>query len=625
MMSDEGSKELMMGNEAVARGAIEAGAAIAIGYPGTPSSEVIATLISISDDIGMRAEWAVNEKVAFDIAAGISMAGTRCLVTMKSAGLNVASDSIMSVAYGDVDGGLVIYVADDPGAHAGMEEQDSRVFTGMVLLPMIDVSDPQDAKDAIVKAFDLSEEFKIPVFVRSTSSVAHMRAVVQLGQRREMVLKAELTRDIRKYTRASPVWCQEQHALLNERIEEMRTVVDGSELNTSHVPEGSRFGVVASGISWTYLKEVITRHSLIGIATFKVGTVNPLPENSLKAFVGGLERVLILEELEPFIEKEVKALMFDSGKEVIIMGKGTGSLRRVGDYNYDLVEEAVGELLGESLAGTGAPSQATVESARRLAPRRPLPFCPGCPHRGTYTAMSRAFKELGYKKDEVVVTGDIGCTILGMHPPFDMCWNEVSMGASIALAIGYKYAGYDKPVVATIGDSTFFHAGIPPAINAVWKDTDIVIAVLDNRITAMTGHQLSPSSDYTTAGEASGTISIEAILEAAGINNVDVVDPYDLDATKQAFVDALNAKGPTAVVLRRTCSLVARRLRMIAGPSRVDPDKCTSCLLCLRTVSCPAMSTGENGKVEIDPSTCNGCAICVQICPFDAITPGGES
>jgi indolepyruvate ferredoxin oxidoreductase alpha subunit len=382
---------------------------------------------------------------------------------------------------------------------------------------------------------------------------------------------------------------------------------------------------VASGISWTYLREVIARHNLTGIATFKVGTVNPLPENGLKAFVGGLERVLILEELEPFIEKEVKVLMFDSGKKVIIMGKGTGNLGRIGDYNYDLVEEAVGELLGESLAGTGAPSQAIVEAARRLAPQRPLPFCPGCPHRGTYTAMSRAFKELGYKKDEVVVTGDIGCTILGMHPPFDMCWNEVSMGASIALAIGYKYAGYDKPVVATIGDSTFFHAGIPPAINAVWKDTDIVIAVLDNRITAMTGHQLSPSSDYTTTGEASGTISIEAILEAAGVRSVTVVDPYDLDATKQAFVDALKAKGPTAVVLRRTCSLVARRLRMIAGPSRVDLEKCTSCLLCLRTISCPAMSTGGDGKVEIDHSTCNGCAICVQICPFDAITPGGEN
>jgi indolepyruvate ferredoxin oxidoreductase alpha subunit len=198
------------------------------------------------------------------------------------------------------------------------------------------------------------------------------------------------------------------------------------------------------------------------------------------------------------------------------------------------------------------------------------------------------------------------------------------MGASIALAIGYKYAGYDKPVVATIGDSTFFHAGIPPAINAVWRDVDIVIAVLDNRITAMTGHQLSPSSDYTTAGETTDTVSIEAILEAAGVRSVAVVDPYDLDATKQAFVNALKAKGPTAIVLRRTCSLVARRLRMTAGPSKVDPEKCTSCLLCLRTLSCPAMSVGGDCKVEIDLSTCNGCTICVQVCPFDAITPGGE-
>jgi indolepyruvate ferredoxin oxidoreductase alpha subunit len=623
MIGEEGSVSLLMGNEAVARGAIEAGVHIAIGYPGTPSSEVIPSLVPLAEAVGMRVEWAVNEKVAFDIATGASFAGSRCLVTMKSAGVNVASDSIMSVAYGDVNGGLVIYVADDPGAHAGMEETDSRLYSAISLLPMIDVTDPQDAKDAIVVAFGYSEEYRIPVFVRSTSSVAHMRGNVTLGPVEELEREPGMERDIRRFTRASPVWCQEQHALLNDRVERMRRVLEASAFNVMNVPGEAKVGVIASGNAVNYLKEVQANHGLTDLATLRVGTPNPLPEGLIRDLIERVEALLVLEELEPHVELRVRALAADHDRHVTIHGKHDGTLSKVGEFNYDIVEAAVGRLLGRSLGGRSPGMEEAMAKASELAPRRPLPFCPGCPHRGTYTAMKQALTELGYGKDEAIITGDIGCTILGMHPPFDMCWNEVSMGASIGLAIGIKYAGIDRPVIAAIGDSTFFHAGVPPMVNASMNEADIVIAVLDNRITAMTGHQPSPTSGYGATGDPRKEIQIEEILRASGIRSVQVVDPYDLEESKQAFIEAIKTKGPTAVVLSRTCSLVARRMRTTDPPSSVDPEKCTGCLLCVRTLSCPAMKIETDGKMSIDESACTGCKICLQVCPFDAIKAGG--
>jgi len=624
MIGSEGSVSLLMGNEAIARGAMEAGVGVVIGYPGTPSSEVISTLMPVAEELGIRVEWAVNEKVAFDIALGAALAGTRSLVTMKSAGLNVASDSIMSAAYGDVNGGLVVYVADDPGAHAGMEEQDSRFFTKIAMLPMIDTSDPQDAKDAIVAAFDYSEEFKTPIFVRSTSLVAHMRGGVRFGPVQKIRKPSEFKRDIRRFTRASPIWCMEQHALLNAKIDKLRPIFERSKFNELHVPDkNSRIGVIASGVSWNYLKEFIARHNIKGLVTLRIGTANPLPERKIRDLIGKVDEILVLEELEPYIELHVKAMIAEEDKHVLLHGKKEGTLPKVGEYSYDLVESALSKVLGiESAEGPPELDEAT-EEAMKLAPRRPLPFCPGCPHRATYTAIRQALRESGFGEDEVIITGDIGCTILGMHPPFNMCWTEVSMGASIGLACGFKYAGIEKPVIATIGDSTFFHAGIPPTINTAWKKTDIILAVLDNRITAMTGHQPSPSSWFTETGEKEEPIRIESIIEAAGIKNVRVVDPYDLQQAKFAFLEALKAKGPSAIVLRRVCSLVARRMNLINNPSFVDPEKCTGCLHCVRTLSCPAMGINADGKITIDSATCTGCGVCAQICPVVAIITGG--
>ena len=615
-----------MGNEAIARGALEADVGLAVGYPGTPSSEVIQTLARVADQIAVRAEWAVNEKVAVDIATGYSYAGFRALATMKNAGLNVASDTLISVAYSDVRGGLVVYVADDPGAHAGMEEQDNRWFTRLSLLPMIDVSDPQEAKDAVVLAFDLSEEHGVPLLVRSTTRVAHMTGVVELGAIKKVGRKPDFKRDVRRYTRASPMWCREQHRRLNEKLEALSHRVDELEVNRLHIPDGgAERGVVASGISWSYLRETLDRYGLWSeIATLKVGTINPLPRVLIERLMEEVEELLVLEELEPYLELHLKALASEIDVRPKIHGKMDGWLPRVGEYTPEGVEEAVGRLLGYRLREE---REGHLEEARRralkLAPRRPLPLCPGCPHRGTYTAMRMALRELSYGDGDFIVTGDIGCTILGMHPPFNLCWTEVSMGASIGLGIGLRYAGVDKPIIAAIGDSTLFHAGLPPALNAAWYGSRVVIAVLDNRVTAMTGHQPSPTSGYTATGGEARPIEADGVLRALGIEHIWVADPYNLEEAKEAFKEALGCGEPSAVVLKRVCALVARRLGLPPQPHRVDGERCTGCLLCLRTLACPALSLSPEGKAEIDVETCTGCGLCAQICPTGAIE-GGE-
>ncbi len=607
---------LLMGNEAVARGALEAGVKFAVGYPGTPSTEVIETLIQGAGESGVRAEWAVNEKVAFDIATGVSFGGSRCLVTMKSAGLNVASDSIMSVAYGDVVGGLVIYVADDPGAHAGMEEQDSRLFTSACPLPMLDASDPQSGKDMIVSAFDLSERHKIPVLVRSTSRVAHGKAPVGLGEIKKVESKLHLRKDISRFTRASPLWVKNQHRVLNERIEEVRGEFESSPFNRFELMSDSRLGVIAVGATWGYLEDVLASGDY-RVSTLKIGTVNPLPSRMIRRMLNHVDSLLVLEELEPFVELQVKAMVADIGGGVRVIGKLDDALPRIGEYDNELVQGAMDSLTNKTPTESDPSLDSARKEARALAPPRSLPFCAGCPHRGTYTALTNALRELGFKKEEVIVTGDIGCTILGMYPPWNSCWTEVSMGASIGNAIGLKYAGVKTPVIATIGDSTFFHAGIPPAINAGWRETPLVIAVLDNQITGMTGHQPSPAS--LSSGQPS--VKIEDMLRASGIEEVAVVDPYDLRASTDAFKDAILRDVPSAVILRRVCSLVAGRQRSLSLPRRVDVEKCSGCLVCIRTLSCPAMNV-EGGKMVIDEASCAGCGLCSQVCPVHAIGEG---
>jgi indolepyruvate ferredoxin oxidoreductase alpha subunit len=615
-MDEKNSLHLLMGNEAVARGAIEAGVKFALGYPGTPSTEVLEALSAQSKQSGMKVEWAVNEKVAFDIATGVSYGGKRCLVTMKSAGLNVALDSIVSVAYSGVVGGLVIYAVDDPGAHAGMEEQDSRLFTEVTGLPMIDVTSPQSSKEAIVKAFDLSERYGTPIFVRSTSRIAHGKAPVKYDPIHEAEDRPRLTKDISKFTRASPSWVKNQHRDLNERVNSMLVESEASQFNLLTLKSEARAGIIASGASYGYLQDVIEGYNP-DVSTLLLGFVSPLPVGLIKRLIEKVDRVLVLEELEPYIETRVKALAHTIGSVTEIMGKSSGFLSRIGEYDYQIVESAVDQLLNRQPKGKDVLMDQKRLEASKLAPTRSLPFCAGCPHRGTYTALTQAARDLGFGKGEVLVMGDIGCTILGMYPPWESCWTEVCMGASIGNAIGFRYAGVKQPIIAAIGDSTFYHAGLPPAVNASWRETPILIAVLDNSITAMTGHQPSPSTGYNEENEETRSIQAEDLLTAIGVTNVQVVDPYNLQETRDTFKRALTNDVTSAIVLRRPCSLVARRRGIVSKPYAVSDD-CTGCLTCITTLSCPAMTISK-GLAEIDQTQCTGCGLCEQVCPVNAI------
>jgi indolepyruvate ferredoxin oxidoreductase alpha subunit len=620
VIGEEGTTKLLLGNEAIARGAIEAGAHLVTGYPGTPSTEVIETLAAVAKETGMKVQWAVNEKVAVEVATGVAWTGLRAMATMKNAGLNVASDSVLSIAYSGTEGGLIFYVADDPATHAGMAEQDDRLFAKFAALPMLEPSDPQEAKEMVVAAFEISEKNKVPVMLRSTTNTAHMFGNVVFGPVKKLNRTPTYSRDIRRYTKAGPAWCMEQHASLIEKTK--KAGKDADEFNRLELTD-SKVGVITAGAPWNLLKEAMIRHGL-NVSTLKIGVINPLPEEKIRKLLERVDSVLILEELEPLIEDYVLRILGEMGKKLKVYGKIDGTTSPVGEFDQAIVERALGKVLGKNLTPAVDPErQKLIEKAKSLSLRRPITFCAGCPHMGTYLSMLRAMRKLKYSREDVIITGDIGCTILGMNPPFDACWTEVAMGASIGLGNGFERSGIKKPVIAAIGDSTFYHAGIPALIDAVWNQTKIVVAVMDNSIVAMTGHQPTPGSGYTTTGEAAKAVKAEEIARGCGVEHVVVVDPYDVEKATEAFVEALQYNGPSVIVLRRLCAITAIRRKAIGKPLVIDEEKCTGCMTCVKTLSCSAL-VPVGKKVRINPDVCIGCRICAAVCPVKAIGEGSQ-
>ncbi|MGQ9788232.1 MAG: indolepyruvate ferredoxin oxidoreductase subunit alpha [Candidatus Hadarchaeaceae archaeon] len=620
VIGEEGTIKLLLGNEAIARGAIEAGVHLVTGYPGTPSTEVIETLAAVAKEIDMRVQWAVNEKVAFEVASGVAWTGLRAMATMKNAGLNVASDSVLSIAYSGTEGGLILYVADDPATHAGMAEQDDRLFAKFAALPMLEPSDPQESKDMVIEAFEISEKNKVPVMLRSTTNTAHMFGNVVFGPVKKLDRVPDYSRDIRRYTKAGPAWCMEQHATLLEKMKNAGR--DADKFNLLELTD-SKMGVITAGAPWNLLKEATIRHDL-KISTLKIGVINPLPEEKIRKLIESVDSILILEELEPLIEDHVLKILGEMGKRVKVHGKIDGTTSPVGEFNQAIVESALSKLLGKNLTSPVDPEkQKLIERAKSISIRRPITFCAGCPHMGTYISILRAMRKLKYKREDVIITGDIGCTILGMNPPFDACWTEVAMGASIGLGNGFERSGIKKPVIAAIGDSTFYHAGIPALIDAVWNQTKIVVAIMDNSIVAMTGHQPTPGSGFTATGGSAKIVKVEEIARGCGVEHVVVVDPYDVEKTTEAFVEALKYNGPSVIVLRRLCAIIAIRRKAIGKPLVIDLEKCTGCMTCVKTLSCSALVPIE-GKVKINPDVCIGCHICAAICPVKAITEGPD-
>ncbi len=581
-----GSRMLLSGNEAVARGAVEAGVLVAVGYPGTPSTEI---LESIADRPDIDVRWSPNEKVALDVALGASLGGARALVTMKHVGLNVAADTLMTSAYTGVGAGLVIVSADDPGMHSSQNEQDNRAYARMAGVPLLEPSDSSEAKEYTAIAFAISEEFDTPVMVRTTTRVSHNRGIVELGPRVDRPATG-FVRDPAKYVMI-PGHARARRPLLLERLERLTDYVEASPL-TLESGDGVGFGVVTSGIAHHYVREILPDAPIL-----KLGMSYPLPMNRIRTFSESVDRLFVVEELDPHVEDGILA----AGIAV----EGRAFFSQIGELSPDAVRG------GFATAGI-LPAQPAVEPAPPTVARPPV-LCPGCSHAPPFLVLKR----LG-----AVVTGDIGCYTLAALEPLAAMDTCVAMGSSIGMAVGMVASGgAEGPVVATIGDSTFLHGGIPGLADAVYSQANITVLILDNGTVAMTGGQEHPGTGVTLQGSDTTPVDLVALCEALGVRDIRVIDPYDLAATYNAIEGAIAHVGPSVVITNRPCVEAPTKIR--DRPFQVNSEACTACQACM-TLGCPSIVWSEETyegrrKVVIDPVTCTGCTVCVQLCPPLAI------
>lgn len=612
---------MVSGNEAIAYGALHAGVKLVSGYPGTPSSEVIGCLMNMELE-GTHVEWSVNEKVAVETAAAAGWAGHRALCTMKMSGLNVAYDALIGFAYSGTTGGLVIYVTDDPGATTGMCEQDSRGFALMSDMVMLEPDSVKQSYEMIQTAFEISESIGSPVFVRSVTNVAQAHAPLEIEKRAMPSSKTVLIRDIQRFTKAGSVIATNQHKRLIASLEKASAIIEQKGLNILKLGEKDGLGIVSVGSLNKIAEEAVELANENGccfepgsISTLRLACTIPYAHSEMDRIIGHCSAVIVLEELEPYVEREIIVRAFRANKNIRVIGKLDGTYPRSGEYNAAVA--AVGLFAYSNVPVpehfvTGDPLPAQKCAAR------PITCCAGCPHRGTYLSIKQAIKEEGFKPEDVLVTGDVGCTILGMNPPFHILWTETAMGSSIPTAAGYKLSGLETPVIATIGDSTFFHAGIPPLINAVQHEVDMTVIIMDNGWTAMTGMQVNPGTEQANEGKQHRRIDIYNVLEGLDIENIYVTDPYDTGGMTKTLREALNQKGVKVVLARRECAIQAARRGARHSYAAINKDLCTKCKRCISMTGCPAIAVAD-GMVTIDRELCNGCSICFNACPFKAI------
>lgn len=586
-------KVIMSGNEAMARGAYESGCHIASAYAGTPSTEILENLVNYE---GVYSEWAPNEKVAFEVAAGASIGGARALTTMKHVGLNVAADPLFTMAYEGVNGGFVVVTADDPGMHSSQNEQDNRFYAPHAKVAMIEPSDSQECLDYMKEAYEISEQFDTLILFRVTTRICHSKTALVLGEKKSVAVRP-YAKNPKKYI-MTPANSRSKHYEVEERLEALRKFSNNTPLNRLEMGD-TKIGIITSGISYQYAREVLGDSA----SYLKIGMSYPLPDEMIKEFAAKVEKLYIIEENDPYLETAIKAMGIEcTGKEIIPICE---------ELNPDIIRKAI---LGEV--------NNLFYSTDVKAPSRPPVLCPGCPHRGIFYQVSK------YK--DVIASGDIGCYTLGMVDPLNVTDTVICMGASISAGTGIERANMvanreDKKVFAFIGDSTFFHSGVTGLINAVYNNTPIVTCILDNRITGMTGHQENPGTGKTLQGTPAPMIDIEQLVLACGIKaeNIRVVDPYKLEETKKAVKEAHDSTEPFVIITKQPCALIKDVLKARAGIKCViDQEKCKKCKSCLRT-GCPALRF-RDGIVSIDSSMCNGCGLCKQVCPFKAIEKVGE-
>lgn len=601
-------QEFLMGNQAIALGALAAGVRLVAGYPGTPSTEVLETVAKNRQE-NTYVEWSVNEKSAMEVGAGAAYTGARTMVTMKQVGLNVAADPLMSLEYIGVKGGMVILVADDPGPISSQTEQDTRHFARFSKLPCFDPSTVQEAYDMVQEAFEYSEKYGTPVFFRSTTRVSHGYASIQVKDVEEYknVEPEGFVKDTKRWV-IFPKLSYQAHINIEARNEELAKVFSQYKRNLLLPAEGSckelKKGIATGGFNYTYVTEAMA--NLGQLRELKVSTPHPFPEQLAVEFLTGLEEVLCIEELDPVIERE---LIYIAGKyhlPVKILGKLSHHVKNSGENTRDSVLADIAAFMGRQLPEQGEKAQAV--PAPEL-PVRPPVLCAGCPHRASFYAVKKAMQ--GRK---TIFCGDIGCYTMGNAMPLDMVDTCLCMGAGLGIAQGVGHIEPDTSCFAFVGDSTFFAAAIPGVVNAVYNQAEMTLVVLDNSTTAMTGHQPHPGTGHTMMGEVVAKVNIEAVLQGIGVTAVETVNPLDLAKSIEVVRKMAGLPGVKAIIFKYPCIAITKP----EGKMAVDRDKCVGCRKCIREIGCPGLII-RDGQVTIDESLCTGCGLCSQICPFEAI------
>ena len=601
-------QEFLMGNQAIALGALAAGVRLVAGYPGTPSTEVLETVAKNRQE-NTYVEWSVNEKSAMEVGAGAAYTGARTMVTMKQVGLNVAADPLMSLEYIGVKGGMVILVADDPGPISSQTEQDTRHFARFSKLPCFDPSTVQEAYDMVQEAFEYSEKYGTPVFFRSTTRVSHGYASIQVKDVEEYknVEPEGFVKDTKRWV-IFPKLSYQAHINIEARNEELAKVFSQYKRNLL-IPAGDdckelKKGIATGGFNYTYVTEAMA--DLGQLRELKVSTPHPFPEQLAVEFLTGLEEVLCIEELDPVIERE---LIYIAGKyhlPVKILGKLSHHVKNSGENTRDSVLADIAAFMGRQLPEQGENGQAV--PAPEL-PVRPPVLCAGCPHRASFYAVKKAMQ--GRK---TIFCGDIGCYTMGNAMPLDMVDTCLCMGAGLGIAQGVGHIEPDTSCFAFVGDSTFFAAAIPGVVNAVYNQAEMTLVVLDNSTTAMTGHQPHPGTGHTMMGEVVAKVNIEAVLQGIGVTAVETVNPLDLDKSIDVVRKMAGMPGVKAIIFKYPCIAITKP----EGKMAVDIDKCVGCRKCIREIGCPGLII-RDGQVTIDECLCTGCGLCSQICPFEAI------
>jgi indolepyruvate ferredoxin oxidoreductase alpha subunit len=620
ILSGEPNKKILaLGNEAIVRGALESAIDVVTTYPGTPASEIGDVFSRIAHDRGIYFEYSTNEKVALEMGIGASISGLNALTVMKHVGLNVASDAFVSLAYVGVRGSHVIVSADDPGSHSSQNEQDNRWYAKLANVPMLEPSSPSEAKDMMCYAFKLSHELEIPVLFRTTTRVSHTRSPIILGEIKKGKGKSRFEPAPGRFMLV-PKIAQKDHILLLCKMESAENVSEETKFNfILNENSQSKLGIIASGVSYGYCVDVLKKLNL-DVKVLKLGVTNPLPKKKCSDFLKSVDNAIVLEELDPYLENEIKSIAGENKISVNIFGKESGHFPKTNEYTPDIVEGGILRIIKENLKDLKFewPKIELAQIKPLNLPSRPPMLCPGCPHRATAYAAKKASGK------DTIYPIDIGCYTLVFEPPLNIADIVLCMGSSVGTACGFSKAT-DQNVIAFIGDSTFFHAGIPGLINAASQGHNFVLTVMDNETTAMTGFQPHPGVEKKDKEDAAKAVDILKVVKVIGVESVNLIDPYDISKAIVAFHDALAYKGLSVVIARHPCALVETREKKMRGekivPYEVDHNTCIKCYTCTSEFGCHASWKEDDDFPRISSTRCIGCGVCAAVCPTSSIKP----